>query len=148
MRKFTIILAILIISIQVNAQSFLGVSILTKGVGVQIGTLAHKIEISAGVKFPQINQEQHTIYNLSLGKMILLTKHEEDNYSITTSIGIANYKFSSFDAKAERTIHSSIKSIYGLELGKDAFMGRVYVRGLYCANAYLEVGMKIFTNTR
>jgi hypothetical protein len=143
----------LIISLSAISQPYIGLQAGNKGVAAEFGFLANKIEIAVAAKTPLSNTDVPTLLSITVGKQFLLTQKEEDNYSFTTSIGFANYRVSDFTAyNADPTGQagivkiSAIKPFYGMELGKDAYLGRVYIKAQYCGGAYYSLGMKMFFN--
>ena len=138
--KITIL--ILIISLNVHAQPYLSTGI-TKGVSVRAGILYEQLDINAGVKYPLTNITNPSIYSLQIGRQLLLTHNEFDNYSLTPSLGIASLKYSVFDEKYNRTYIHETKALYSIELGKDAYLGRVFIKNWYCKQNYLEIGMRV-----
>lgn len=125
-------------------QVFIGMSATTKGAGVQLGYLSTDgIEISTGYKVPLISATNPSVFNLSLGKQILLTHDDEDNYSITPSAGIASVSYKVIDKDVVTKV-SKITAIYGIEIGKDAYLGRVFIAANYAQQFYFSIGIKAF----
>lgn len=151
MKKVKLITAIIIISLNGHAQGFAGLFATNNGVGIQAGFLASKIDVNASLKFPLADLTSPTIYSLSIGRQLLITQKEADNYSITPSIGIAYTQVKDFTAYDQNpyiapTNVNEVHTIYSLEAGKDAYLGRVYVQANYCKIFYVNVGMRIFFN--
>ena len=138
-----VLLTLVLISTNANAQ-YAGVTIINKGIGVNAGILADKVNIQASLTFPIINLENSNTYSLSAGYQINLSNEDVDNYSFTPSIGAAVVKSRTWDAKAAVTVHQKIKLMYGGEVGKDAFMGRVFIQANYSDALYYGIGMKVF----
>ena len=138
-----ILLSLALTSTNTNAQ-YAGVSVINKGIGVTAGILANKVNIQAALTFPIMNLENSNTYSLSAGYQLNITNDEEDNYSFTPSIGAALVKSRMWDSKAVMTVYEQIKLVYGAELGKDAFMGRVFIHANYSDALYYGVGMKVF----
>jgi hypothetical protein len=136
----------LIISFGLQAQPYLSTGVLSKGVAAHLGILAGKIDISAGVKFPLMSVENPTVLDLTVGRQILLTNHDADNYTATPAIGIASSKYNTFDYRMKQTLHTDTKAIYSLEIGKDAYLGRFYLKAWHCGNNYIEIGMRYFVS--
>jgi hypothetical protein len=127
------------------AQAFIGIGASNKGVPVSIGALIEKVEIKGTVIRPF--KYKPLVSSLTLGYQINLTDYEKDNYSITPSIGYSNVRwkdFSQYDSKDIITQVNEFHPAYGLELGKDLFLGRFYLSGNYYNTFYLSVGIKAY----
>jgi hypothetical protein len=136
--------SMIIISFSVHAQLYLATGATTKGLTAHVGILVDKIDIALGYKMPMLSKENPHILNVMIGRQILLTHDEGDNYSITPAIGYAESKYSTFDSKLNETKMRTTNAIYSVELGKDAYLGRFYLKGVYCKKAFMEVGMRFF----
>ena len=139
------LLSLALTTTNANAQ-YAGVTIINKGIGVNAGILADKVNIQASLTFPILNLENSNTYSLTAGYQFNLTNDDVDNYSFTPSIGAAVIRSRTWDAKAAVTVHQNIKPMYGAELGKDAFMGRVFIQANYSDALYCGIGMKVFFN--
>ena len=128
------------------SQPFLSTGITSKGISYNIGILSSKFETSIGIKMPILSTENATIFNFQIGRQILLTHKEEDNYSLTLKVGYAELKYKTFDSSWKETKVRTTKPIYSVELGKDAYIGRVFIKAWYCKNTFIEIGMRVFTN--
>ena len=135
----------LIISLNVNAQ-FAGVSLINKGMSVNAGILADKVAIQAALTFPITNLQNANTYSLTAGYQLNLTNDDADNYSLTPFVGAALLRSRTWDAKDAMTVYQNIKPMYGAELAKDAFMGRVFINANYSDALYYGIGMKVFFN--
>ncbi len=144
MKTFYLLLFLVASTLTVYSQPYLSTGITAKGITGRIGILSDVVDISVGMKMPILNREALTIRDFSLGKRILLSHEESDNYSITPSIGYAEVKYESFDYKGDATRNLSTHSIYAIELAKDSYCGRFYLKGTYCTKPYLEFGLKFF----
>jgi len=150
--KQTIAIVLMAISLfladNVFSQPFLSMGAGDKGIQFQLGVLNEGTEITFSYKTPMTKNDVAKIASLSFGKQILLSNREEDNYSLTPSIGMANYRvkdFSKYDAGEDNIIQvSQFKPVYSIELGKDAYMGRMFISASYCRNPYFVVGFKVF----
>lgn len=138
-----VLLSLALTSTNAKAQ-YAGVSIINKGIGVNAGILANNVNIQAALTFPIVNLENSNTYSLSAGYQINLTNDDADNYSFTPSIGAALVKSRSWNAKAAVAVNNKIKPMYGAELAKDAFMGRVFIHANYSDALYYGLGMKVF----
>lgn len=138
--------------IAAKAQPFASFTTNTKNVGLSIGYLEEQsgIEVSTGYHVPVLRTDRPWIFDLSLGKRILLSQNEKDNFSITPSIGYAQYSikdFSAYDNEKEGGDIKQIKEIrpvYKLELGKDWHLGRLYISANYCKSPFLGIGIRAF----
>ena len=146
-----IIITLLLVSINCISQPFLGLSVNNKGMGIQFGALSNSMEFKASYKVPFIRRDVASIASFTIGKMLLLSKQEEDNYAIIPEIGIANYRIKDFTAyDADQTGHSPIvqvsefKPIYGISVTKDSYLGQSFVSANYCSGMYYSIGMKLF----
>ena len=142
--KKLITATMIIISLSVQAQPYLSTGLNSKSFTTGIGLLADKMDISISYKLPFLNKEQAKIFSFSIGRQILLTHNDEDNYSITPAIGYAECRYSRFDNNLKETKMRTTNALYSVEIGKDAYMGRFYLKGLYCKKAFVEVGMRVF----
>jgi hypothetical protein len=127
------------------AQGFIGIAATNKGVPVSIGVLAEKVEIKGTVIRPF--KYKPFVSALTLGCQINITDYGKDNFSITPSIGYSNVRwkdFSQYDSKDIITQVNEFHPAYGLELGKDLFLGRFYLSGNYYNSFYLSVGIKAY----
>lgn len=136
---------ILILSLNVNAQ-YVGVGVINKGICAVTGFTANKINVQAALTFPITNLQNDNTVSLSAGYELNLTNDDKDNYTLTPSIGAALVKSRTWDIKDVMTVHSNIKPILGVEIGKDAFMGRVFIQANYINSMYYGMGMKVFFN--
>ena len=136
----------------IQAQPFLSISATTKGAGFSIGYLLEQpgIELNAGYNVDPVKEAVPAIFNLSVGKRILLSHKEKDNFSLTPSIGYAAYSVKDFtefykdEVSGEILQVNTVKPIYGLELGKDWHLGRVYINANYCNAPFFGVGLRAF----
>ena len=143
---------LLAIAITSLAQPFLSIAATSKGAGFSIGYLASQsgIELNAGYNVHPFTEDVPTLFNLSVGKHILLSNKENNNFNLTPSIGYAAYsvkdltEFYKDEAAGEIIQLKATKAIYSLELGKDWHLGRVYVNANYCDKAFFGIGMRAF----
>lgn len=147
---FLVMILFTVISLQ--AQPFLSVAATTKGEGLSIGYLEpHSgIELSTGYNVHLYREDVPAIFNLSLGKRTLLSHQDKDNFTITPSIGYAVYSVKDFTNFEKDEVHGEIiqirliRPIYGLELGKDWYLGRLYINANYCNKSFFGIGMRVF----
>jgi hypothetical protein len=140
-----IVLVLLLCFADSFAQPFIGIAATNKGIPVSIGALIDKVEIKGTYIRPFKNNP--SVSSLTLGYQINLTNDEKDNYSITPSIGYSNVRwkdFSQYDKEDIITQVNEFHPAYGLELGKDLFLGRFYLSGNYYNAFYLSVGIKAY----
>jgi hypothetical protein len=97
---------------------------------------------------PLISAIKPRITAFTVGRQILITNHYEDEYpddfSVTPSIGIAYTKLTSFDNKDNRIDVNKTTPIYKIEVGKDAYMGRVIGTINYTDRFYFGIGIRAF----
>lgn len=151
MKKTLSSLIIIIISFNVHAQGYAGFFVAGKGAGVQMGFVAGTLNVNASLQYPLTTITNPTMYTMSLGRMLLLTNDEADNYSLTPAIGAALHRVKNFEAyndnpRAAIPLTSRVYPHYSLQAGKDAHLGRMYVQANYCNGLYLTAGMKVFFN--
>lgn len=138
--------------ISLKAQPFLSVTATTKGAGLSAGYLEARsgMELSTGYHVPVIRADWPRIFNISLGNRILISRKEKDNFNITPSIGYAVYSIKDLSVyengkETDGIVQvKEIRAIYGLELGKDLRLGRIYVSAKYCKKAFWGIGMRAF----
>lgn len=135
----------LLISLNVNAQ-YAGVSLINKGMSVNAGILADKVAIQAALTFPITNLQNANTYSLTAGYQLNITNDDADNYSFTPFVGAALLRSRTWDAKDAMTVHQNIKPMYGAEIAKDAYMGRVFINANYSDALYYGIGIKVFFN--
>ena len=143
-----ILIPLILFSTSLNAQ-YIGVGISNKGACFYAGIVSEGIEVGIAHKVPLFSQETPTITSLQVGRAILLTNYDEDNYSITPSVGIAHYKvkdFKDFDNGGDIIEIAEVKPLFNLELSKDAYMGRMFLSATFCKTVYYSIGMKVFFN--
>lgn len=157
MKQCILLFVILIISLPIFSQGYFGASINKKGVGFQSGFLAGKIDLNAGITFPVTSTTAPTTYNLSAGFMINITQEDEDNFSVTPSVGFGvvnqrvlikahqyNPKYgTSLPYESYRKVSTGML-FSQLEIAKDSHMGRVFISGCYTDEVKFSVGMKVF----
>ncbi|MEO5889852.1 MAG: hypothetical protein ABIQ31_06335 [Ferruginibacter sp.] len=139
-------------AVSLQAQPFLSVAGTTKGAGFALGYLDSEsgIEFNLGYNVPILRADRPRLLDFSVGKKFLLSHKDEDNISLTSSVGYALYSVKDFSAYELDKEYGAIiqikkiKAIFGLELGKDWYLGRLYVSGHYCGNPFLSIGMRAF----
>ena len=144
--KKLIILAAIIFSYSLQAQPYLSTSLNQKSFTTAVGILASNVDLAIAYKLPFLNKEEAKILSFTIGRQLLLTNNYEDNYSITPALGFATMSYSTFDSRYNETKHKDGTAIYSLELGKDAYIGRFFVKTVYSKKLFAEIGMRVFVN--
>ncbi|MFZ4769019.1 MAG: hypothetical protein ACOYLO_02480 [Ferruginibacter sp.] len=147
--KPLIITLILIISIPTFAQPYFGIGLQNKGYNMNAGILVDKIDAQISFKTPLSSAEEAKIIITSIGRMFNISNMVTDNYSFTPSIGAAWVKrtdFTEYDLKSSMGPVSINKFMpaYGLEIGKDAYNGRISLVAKYIDKMYCGVNMRVF----
>lgn len=127
------------------SQVFIGMDAGNKGVGLNAGGLVDQIEIKAGINSSLYRSETPFMVYGSIGYQIPITGYEEDNISITPSIGFAHLSYQDFSKyeTEDRIIRiSHFKPKYSLEIGKDKNIGRVYVSATYASYTFFSIGFR------
>ena len=148
-KKMLCLLAMILLWCNAFSQGYLSTYVMRNGVAANIGFLTGKTDINFGVQFPLTEITTPAIYHIGVGRIINLTNHEEGNdYSITPSIGAALLNRKEVVTKPYEYLKtvSKTSAYYSLELGKDAYLGRVFLKTVYCENIYYSVGMRLFLN--
>ena len=145
--KKVIFLILIIISATANAQPYVLMGAVNNGVQVGIGALASNVDIQLRYQRPVFNLESPTITSFTIGRMINLTGNDEDNFTVTPSIGYAHLKskdFTQYNSEDKITNVELFKAVYGLEVGKDWFMGRASITYSYSDKSYLGATIRFF----
>ena len=144
MKTLSLMICILI-TINTYSQTFVAIETTTKGFGMAVGIQSEEgLQILGGYNVSIINSRNPKLFYGKAGYNILLSHNDEDNFSITPTIGAAQSSVKVFDNKDTPTTIKGIKPIYGLELDKDWYMGRLFVSANYCSTAYYGIGIKAF----
>jgi len=142
-----IVIGLVIISFPCKSQVYLGISGTNKGTSQTIGWLSDiGIDLNVNYKSSLLKADVARILSFNIGKRIELS---QNNFNVTPYIGIANYRNKDFraydiDRKNEVIQINETGLIYRLELGKDWYMGRLYIEGTYCNGFYFGAGIKAF----
>lgn len=154
MQTIAIIIAALLMCFADNvfAQPFLGMNLSNRGIGVNTGFLINNVEITANYKPLTNKQDVPKVLSLSAGYRCLLTFNELNNWSITPSVGIGNYRikdFKSYDAdvtgKTGIKQVSEFKPIYGVNFSKDSYIGQAFVSVDYCNKiVFYGIGIRAY----
>lgn len=163
MKKQSLLLtAIVLLCCNAFSQGYLSTSIVNKGIAANIGFLSGKTDINFGVQFPITEITVPAIYHIEVGRRLNITNNEEgNNYSITPSVGAASLhkqqlvKTGIYRQEYNRSFNydtyekvNYIKPYFSFEFGKDAYIGRVFIKTVYCENIYYSVGMRLFFNRK
>ena len=159
-----IILYITLCSYTGFSQGYFGLSVINKGLGATAGVLigeSQRADIAFNVTMPILEVTNPTVYSLSVGFLFNLSNYEMDNYTITPSVGLANSTYKEIVLKGtysqdyDRVLSydsfkkiSKINSYFSVELGKDAYLGRAFIKGTYTDRLYYGLGMRIFLNKK
>ena len=159
MKQIKMIALMIILYCNAFSQGYLSTSVMKKGVAGSIGFLADKVDISFSLQFPLTDKLAPTIYSLSVGRMLNITNEEEDNFTITPAIGLSvlnkievvaantfSEKYGQYFPYEMFKNANEIKAYYSLEVGKDAHMGRVFIKTVYVDKVYCSLGMRLFLN--
>lgn len=129
-----------------SSQGYLSFNYSSNGTGVRLGYL-NDVQISLGYQTPLLSAENANIADLSVGKRILLTNNDEDNFSVTPTVGVGfiSYKdFTKYDQGGEIESVKKVVPVYGLELGKDWYIGRLFIHANYANKFYYGIGIRAF----
>ena len=135
-------------SFKTHAQ-YIGISGGNKGFCFSGGILSQGIQIEASYRLPFMSNVIPSCLSLTVGKEILITRNEEDNFSITPFVGFGSLNrkdFSKYDATDKIIEVSEIKTMYGLEIGKDFHAGRIFLSANKCGIMSFTFGLKTFLN--
>lgn len=148
MKQKLFVLTILLISLNVNAQPFLGMGMQNKGVNFSAGVLAKNLELQANYKMPLTSAIEPTILSITAGAFIPITRYDEDNYSITIQAGAGFRKYRTYKEETNSVSDAikDIKPLLGIELGKDSYLGRAIISVKYCNEIYYSIGFRCFFN--
>lgn len=127
------------------SQSFIGFYAGNKGLNLQGGAIVSNIEIKGS--YQQGIKPYANIGTVQVGYQILVTDYEQDNYSVTPSIGYGYFKvkdFSQYDKTGSIINKEGGRPVYGIEVGLDKFLGRYFISGNYCNGLYFGIGIKAF----
>ena len=141
-----LILIIFFLIPKTHAQVYGSIKGTSQGFGLAAGILAQNIQLQAGYEAPIRSAEiPNTVY-ATVGWQLLLTNRAEDNYSLVASAGICHNSYTSFTDHPDGIKVQKILPVYSAELGKDIYMGRLFISAHYTNKTYLGAGMRIFLN--
>ena len=157
-KKAVALMLMIILYCNAFSQGYLSTAIINKGIEVRLGYLGDKIGVSAGVQMPITQVEAPTVFSLAIERAFYFSP-EENGYCVTTSFGVAGLKRREFvpagkyveeyDKVFEYDTYqkvTDIKPYYALEIGKDAHLGRFFIKGVYTGDIFFGVGMSLFFN--
>ena len=142
-----LITLLLIISLPCFGQPYLLMGGTNNGVQLGIGTLSDKVDIQVRYQLQLFNLEAPKILSFTVGRQINLTNNEEDNLSITPSVGYGYFRskdFSQYDTHDKIINSESFKPMFGVEVGKDWFMGRACITYSYSDRNYIGGTIRYF----
>jgi hypothetical protein len=146
MKKLLVILAILS-QFKAQSQPYIQMQAGNKNIGLSFGVQAQGgLIIDMGYLLPYSAANRPKIANLSIGKVINITNNDEDNFSITPSIGFAYLFYKDFSKQIDGINIGEFKPIYRLELAKDWYNGRLFISTNYAKDFFVSVGIKAFNN--
>ena len=140
---------LLIISTTGFSQVYVSMGAVNNGVQVGVGALAANVDIQLRYQRPIFNIQSPTVTSFTIGRMINITGNEEDNFTVTPSIGYAHLKrkdFTRYNSEDKITNVELFKAVYGLEVGKDWFMGRASITYSYSDKSYVGATIRFFFN--
>ena len=144
MKKLLLMVCILI-TVNTYSQPFASFEGTTNGFAMTVGVQTiDGIQISAGYNKPLSSSEKPTLFYGNAGYNIFLSNYDEDNFTLTPTIGAAQSSVKVFDVNDNSTTIKDIKPIYGLELGKDWNMGRLFISANKCIKMFYGIGIKAF----
>ena len=135
----------ILITINTYSQPFASFEGTTKGVAMTLGYQSYSgLQIAGGYNVSLTNARNADLFYGNVGYNYILGDKEEDNFSLTPTIGIAHSSVQVFDVNDVPTTIISVRPIYGLEFGKDWHIGRLFVSANYCQKFYYGIGIKAF----
>ena len=137
-----ILLALFIITAATaQAQSAtIGIGYTTKGFGMDAGYIhSSGIQLTAGYSVSVATTTSPNYTFLNAGYRLNITPR----LSFTPTAGVSKYTVTVIQ-KTDNVIKSGFKPIYGLEVGKEAEYGSIFLSAGYCTVAYFGVGLRAF----
>ena len=128
-------------------------------------------ESTLSYKFSMSHVDKPSILSITVGKQILITDYDDDNFSITPTIGYGYLRwkdFSKYDAATYPTgpppnlatgaplpisnkeiiEMTEFKPVFGFEIAKDSYMGRVGLNANWCKEYYFGINLRVFPYRR
>ena len=148
-RKLLAVILIISLNVPLQAQKqlYIGGSFMSNGAGLNVGVKKSNAVLEVGYNNPLTRSDVATLVYSKIGVELNLTRKEQDNLTLTPFIGVSGYfldDFSKYDNDGSITRIKTVKPYYSLELGKDWYMGRLFVNAGYCGGSFFGVGMKVF----
>lgn len=135
----------ILITVNTYSQPFASFEGTTKGVAMTLGYQSYSgLQIAGGYNVPFTNSTHATLVYANVGYNYILDNEDQDNFSLTPTIGIAHSSVQVFDTRDNPITIVSVRPIYGMEFGKDWHMGRLFVSANYCQKFYYGIGIKAF----
>lgn len=135
---------LLLVTVPSFSQPYVGMGLQNKGAFGTIGYIAQTIDLNAQYKFPLTSATESSIFSVTVGKQFNLSHKDEDNFVLTPLVGIGFLKYGVVNKENTIIVNQSIKAVYGLEIGKDAYMGRISAFVRYVDKWYYGLSMIIF----
>src|SRR5687767_14400467 len=94
MKKLTITLALIIVSLLAYAQPYLEMHGNSLGYGAGVGYLAPNsgFQLAGGYNYPAKSSEDPRIIDFTLGKRFCLSDRYEGDFNLTIAAGVADYR--------------------------------------------------------
>lgn len=141
-----------------TAQVFLGVQANNLGIGFHTGyqlrfnTAENTISEDAllftiGTNHPMVNSQKPSLYYSTIGLMFANSNRDAFNITLSTGASFGTSKnFNKYDINPNGHIDNVNKfySNYNIELGKDWYLGRVYINASYSKFWFFGIGIKGF----
>lgn len=142
--KKILLIALIAISLQSNAQVHIGIGLQNKGIHGSIGGLIkNTIDLQAQVKSPLTSIMNPTvepqIFSFTAGLFISLLEKEEGPWAITPQVGIGLRKYRTEDFNK---IYNDEKLVLGIELSKDSHNASFFGFARHCEIMYYGLGIK------
>jgi len=157
----------------VFSQPYLKFTGTNRGLEISIGAMTSDggLDFNVAYKSSLSRNDKPKVLSASIGKQLLLTNKEEDNYSITPSLGYGYLAWKDYSkyssplpslppilpgtpptpSAGPLPIHydnvqamQTFKPLVGLELAKDSYMGRYGLTAAWCGDFYFGVTLRMF----
>jgi len=138
------IIILILIPLSGIAQPYVSIGLQNTGANGSIGYIAQKVDLNLSYKFPLTSAIESKIASITFGRQFNLSKKEQDNYVITPLVGVGFLKSGVISKDNTLIPVQSVKPVYGLEIGKDAYMGRISAFVRYIDKWYYGLSMRIF----
>jgi hypothetical protein len=149
-----LLILITLITTSATAQPNIGMSVQSKGFGLSSGFLAGNLDMQLGLSVSKTTDVARIFY-ASTGYKIKLDNAEEDNFSITPSVGISKYHItdaSQWKSGGEVKEINKILPFASFEIGKDVsalvsgqkIYARMFISANYCEKMFASLGLRAF----